>query len=131
MTMQAEFRSLLTGDAALMALVPVASVVFGDFPQGLPYPCVVCDMASGENDVTHDGPTGLFQGRVQVDCYANDYSNVRAIADRVVTVLNGYRGGSFGGIFHRNDYGRREGATNEADRPYRVILDFEVNWRKP
>jgi len=131
MTMQADFRALLTNDPALVALVPVPAIVFGDFVQGRPYPCVTCDMASGATDVAHEGPTGLFQGRVQVDCYANDYSQVRAIADRVVTVLNGYRGGSFGGIFHRNEYGRREGATNDADRPYRVILDFEISWRKP
>jgi hypothetical protein len=102
----------------------------GANPTQMSWADTTAGLASGAVDVSHAGPTGLFQGRVQVDCYAENYSQVRAIADRVVTVLNGHRGGRFGGIFHRNEYGRREGATNEADRPYRVILDFEVNWRQ-
>jgi len=130
MTMKTAFRAVLTSDSALTALVPSVAIVFGDFVQGRPYPCVVCDVVSGFEDMTHAGPNGLLQGRVQVDCYSNDYTQVWAIADRVVELLNGYRGGSFGGIFHRNQSGRREGATNEADRPYRVSLDFEINWRQ-
>jgi len=42
----------------------------------------------------------------------------------VRAVLDGYSGGGFQGVFLAGSRDTREGGTNEAERPFRVSLDF-------
>jgi hypothetical protein len=126
---ESEFRALLTSDTALTALVPATSIVFGDAAQGVAYPIVSCYVVSGAENMTYAGPDGLLQSRIEVDCYADDYSAVKAISRAVINCLQGYRGGNFGGIFHLTTRDDRSGGGNTPVRPYRTMLDFEVHWR--
>lgn len=76
------------------------------------------------------GPDGLSQGRVQVDCYALSYSATAEIARVVVAELHGHRDDKFRLIAHDATRTSREGGANEADRPFRHSLDFLVSWRQ-
>ena len=127
--MEEDFLALLRGDAQLLALVPAANMSLGDLSQGTVYPGVVCNVVQAAEGITHAGPDGLQQGRVQVDCNALNYGQAKAISRRVVAILHGYRGGRFRGVFHELTRDDREGGTNQAVRPYRVTLDFATHWR--
>lgn len=101
-----------------------------DHPQGLALPAIVYHVASDNVELTLvNGPDGLSQGRVQVDCYGHTYASAKILSRAVRAALDGYRGGSFRMISHTGTRDKREGGSNEADRPYRVQMDFLTYWR--
>jgi hypothetical protein len=126
--MEEALRTLLSGAAAVTALVPATRINWGVHPQGEPLPGIVLTLISGAEGYTLTGPDGLSQGRVQVDCYAHDYRTAKLLSRAVIAALSGYRGGGFQGVFHAGTRDSREGGTNEAERPYRVGVDFTFTW---
>jgi hypothetical protein len=127
--MEEQFRAVLLASAPLATLVPADKIVFGDVLQGRDYPLIAMLTVSGAVGVTMQGPDGLLQARVQVDCYARTMLQAKQIGGAVVGALHCYRGGQFQGIFHESTRDSREGATNEADRPFRTSLDFMAHWQ--
>jgi hypothetical protein len=127
--MEQEFRAILTGATAVTSLVPAARIAWGGAPQGVGHPYVVLWLIGGQDGAHMNGPNELFEGRVQVDCYGRTYSEASAVAAAIKPVLHFYRGGGFQGVFHAGTRSSREGGTNEAERPYRVSLDFTLAWR--
>jgi hypothetical protein len=125
--MKTEFRALLMNSAAVSALVG-PRVDFGSRVQGDPLPALVLNVISGAEGLTQQGPDGLHQNRVQVDCYALTAGAVEQLSAAVIGLLHGYRGGGFDLVQHVATRDGREGGTNEADRPFRVSLDFETSW---
>lgn len=126
--MEEEFCALLLGAGSVSALVG-SRVNWGAHPQGEPLPAIVLTLVDDIEGRSYTGPNGLSQGRVQVDCYAATYRAAKSTARAVRSLLDGYRGGNFEGVFHAASREGREGGTNEADRPYRCSLDFMTNWR--
>lgn len=126
--MEEAFRAILLTNAQVSAIVGTR-VDWGSQTQGAGYPSIVLHVIDDFEDATMTGPSGLSQGRVQVDCYAETYGAAKLLSRAVRAVLDGYRGGQFSGIFHAATRDGREGGTNEATRPYRVSLDFFTNWR--
>lgn len=125
--MEDDFRALLTGSTAVTALAPPARIVFGRLGQGLALPAAVLDVIDNADGLTQQGPDGLWQGRVQVDCYGGTYAAAKGLADAVAAALNGYRGGRFRGVFL--DARRDHTESGAVDRPHRISLDFLTNWR--
>jgi hypothetical protein len=128
--METEFRALLTGSATITALVPVSRINFGTHPQGAGYPAIVLNVVSGAEGLTMNGTNNLTEGRVQVDCYGATYASPKQISDAIKALLHGYRAAGFRLIQHITTRDSREGGSNEADRPYRVSLDFSFAWRQ-
>lgn len=132
--MEEAFRALLTAYAPLLALISSDRVVFGDALQQRAYPLITMLTVSGSEGMTMQGPDGLFEGRVQVDCYAASMAEAKRLARHVVAALNGWRspansGARFIGIFLETTRDGREGGSNDADRPFRTSLDFMIHWR--
>jgi hypothetical protein len=132
--MEEALVALLTGAAgAGITLLPDAPVNWIVHPQGVALPGVVLNLVSDPQGYTQDGENGLRQARVQIDAYALDASEAIRLGREVRQVLSGHRGaatgGFFEGIFLTNARSSREGGTNEAERPFRLGLDFDVNWR--
>jgi hypothetical protein len=127
--MEEDFRALLTGASAVTALVPVARINWGAHPQGGGAPYLVLTVIGNEAGLTMQGPDGLWQGRVQVDCCAPDYAAAKIASRAVIAVLHSYRGGGFRLVEHVATRDSREGGSNEAERAFRVSLDFITNWR--
>jgi hypothetical protein len=125
--MEEDLRAILLASSGVTALVGTR-INFGTHPQGQLMPAIVLNTISADNGHTNSGPDSLLTGRVQVDSYGLTYGATKALSRAVLAALDGYRGGSFQGIFHAGSRDSREGGSNEADRPYRVSTDFLTNW---
>ena len=110
---------------------PGTLVNWAEQPQGGRRPFIVMLVVDDAEGLHMNGPDGLFQGRVQLDCYATTYGEAKNLSRAVRAVLHGYRSGGFRLVQHvaTRDAGR-EGGTNEAERLFRVSLDFLTNWRE-
>ena len=96
MKIEAVIRSLLTTDAAVVALVadrvwPVA-IPNGLSPDGQPY--IVTQVISNVMRPTIDGhhKLNLYQARVQVDCVASSYPELCSLVEKVRLACNFKRG---------------------------------------
>lgn len=125
--MEEAFRAILLASAGVTALASTR-VNYGEHPQGMAGPYIVLTVVDDAEGHTMTGPDGMSQGRVQVDCYAATYGAAKGLARAARVALDGYSGGSFGGVFLAATRDGREGGTNEADRPFRVSLDFLTHW---
>lgn len=133
--MEEAFTNLLTtASGAGIALLPGVPVNWGLHPQGAALPGLVLTVVSDQQGYTQDGESGLQRASVQIDAYGGDAGTVLRLGREIRAVLSGYRaaaaGGFFEGIFLVARRGpAREGGTNEAERPFRMSMDFDVNWR--
>jgi len=125
--MEEEFRTILLGTSAITAIVGTR-INWGEHPQGEAFPAIVLNVVSGFEGVHMNG-TGPHDGRIQVDCYGLTFGAAKLVSRAVTDALHTYRGGGF--LFIQQDSTRdsREGDTNEALRPYRTGLDFNITWR--
>jgi hypothetical protein len=132
--MEEDLRALLIAAAATGTLLtPAVGINWHVHPQGAGLPGIVLNLVTGAEPYAQDGPIGLLQAQVQVDVYALDAAVAVRLAREVRDVLSGYRGpgaaGRFEGVFLTATRSGREGGTNEAERPFRQGMDFDVNWR--
>jgi hypothetical protein len=88
--MEAEFRSLLTGDPAVAALVSTR-IYWNAIPQSAADPCIVLYKITGIPDAHHGGPSGLNEFLVQIDIRALNFASAVAVRDAVKDVLNAKR----------------------------------------
>lgn len=126
--MEEDFRALL------LAASPVTDICgtrinYGTHPQGQALPAIVLNVVSDAEGMVMNGPNGLSEGVVQVDCYAGTYGAAKALARATVAALHAHRDDNFRLIVHGASRDSREGGSNEADRPYRASLDFNTAWR--
>lgn len=126
--MEEELLTVLLSDAAVSAATG-GRVAWVKRPQGDVLPAVVLNVIHDANGLTMQGPDGLWQGRVQADCYALTLVEVKAAARALISLLHGYRGGGFRLVEHVATRDSREGGTDEAEMPFRVSLDFMTHWR--
>ena len=125
--MEEELRALLLATAGVTAICG-QRIEWGAPTQGTDLPAIVLNVASGFEGIHMNG-AGPFEGRVQVDCYGLTFGSAKTLSRAVVAALNFYRGGGFQIISHTSTRDSREGGSNEAERPYRTSLDFNMTWR--
>lgn len=113
---RAALRAFLLSDASISALVGGVRVYPGVLPQGTTAASIVQNLITEASDVHMQGPSGLGQARVQLDCWAQSQDAAVALANLVMDRLSGHKGTiAFGaespqesivvqGIFH--DQGR-------------------------
>jgi hypothetical protein len=94
--------------------------------QDAPLPYIRAQRVGGSGELTLDGATGRYDGRVQIDCYAPAFSKAEEMAKAVRLLLSGYSGGPITSA-------RLQGMRDLADAPdgdviQRVSLDFFVRW---
>jgi len=91
--MQDEFTSLLTGNAEVAALTGGGKRIWwGVAGQGYDGALVVLNLISGVPDYHTEGPSGMEESRVQVDCRASTLAAAKALADAIDALLSGYSG---------------------------------------
>lgn len=125
--MEEQIRSLLLNDSGVLSFAGTR-INFGTHPQGQPLPAIVLNVVGDAEEYTLDGPSGLSQARLQLDCYADGYGAAKGLSRAVRSLLSGYQNGAFQGVFHVGSRDGREGGSNEAERPYRVSMDFMVHF---
>lgn len=124
--MEEQLRALLRGFPAV-ADIAGTRVNWGAHPQGELLPAVILRVISDVEGHTTNGRNGVSEARVQIDCQAESYGAAKLLARAVRNSLTGYRGGLFQAVLFANARDGREGGTDEADRPFRVSLDFFVH----
>ncbi len=114
----------------LQANLTVADQAIGWFtaPQGIGYPKVVLNVIADAEGLVMNGPNGLIEGIVQIDVYSLIRSEAKTVSRAIRAALHGYRGGQFKLIRHDRTRDTREGGSNDAERPYRVSMDFFTAW---
>lgn len=127
--MEETLLALLASSAAITAIAPATRINWGAHPQGAALPGLVLNVIDDAEGLHLKGKDGLSQGRVQIDCYAMTFGQAKLLSRAVRNALHGYRGGGFRLVEHVSARDSREGGTNEAERPFRVSLDFNTNWR--
>lgn len=129
--MEIALRALLASSAAIASLIPDLNrqITWGILPQGTPLPAIVLNVISGQDDSIHQqGTGGLWRFRVQIDCYGDTYLPAVTLANAVTDTLHGYSAADFRLILLDNRRDHHE--TGAADRPYRIGLDFIINYRR-
>lgn len=86
---------LLTADAAVSALVGARIYRAGHAPQGVATPYITWSVVGGHSENYLAQRPGIDQTRVQIDCWAKDAPQCRALVDAVVSALemDGYMSG--------------------------------------
>lgn len=130
MSLETDLVARLKADAALSPLVG-ARIYADAFPKDPTYPAIVYQLISRNDDYTQDGPSGLVDRRIQIDCYAAGKVAVIDLSDKVIASLNGYRGVMGGtavrGVFLDNERDQfPQDLLSAGKRPYRRILDFII-----
>lgn len=123
--METALRALLI---AGLSNLSSGRINWGEHPTDEDRPYIVLHLISLREGSTMQGPDGLEQSRVQIDCYAPTFGQAREIADDVKGLLNHHHGGGFRGVFFDNARTTRESGEDNAPL-YRCSLDFIVNWR--
>ncbi|MDZ7823669.1 MAG: DUF3168 domain-containing protein [Ahrensia sp.] len=126
--MEEELRALLLSHAPITDIV-ANRIDWGVNTQGALFPRVVLTVISSAEGIVMNGSNNLEQSRVQVDCYAMTYGQCKSLSRAIINFLHVYRGGGFRLITHESVRDSRESGTNEAERPFRVSLDFLTAWR--
>lgn len=124
--MESQFRSLLTDDATVSALV-AARVYWNAIPQAATDPCVVMYVISRNADAHHGGPSGLNNTLIQVDIRAVTFTSAVAVRDAIVTRLHAKRLIQDGIEFVTNLLNERHTSEKPGAVLYhRISLDFSA-----
>lgn len=123
--MDEELFHLLQSSGPVRDLVG-AQIYWGVAPQSAAFPYLVLNIISGGEGMTLSGPDGLWQGTVQIDCYATKRPAAKALSDAVKDLLHGYGDGGFQGVFLERTREENEEAAH--GRPSRMSHDFNINW---
>jgi len=59
-------------------------------PQDATFPCIRYALASGTRPASLCGDAGLMYSDVQIDIYAREFSEVRALREQVITAMQGF-----------------------------------------
>ena len=121
--MEEQIVTLLLASSGVTALCG-NRINFGANAQGAAYPRIVMWTIGDAEGHNLQGPDGHSVGRIQADCYGATYASAKQLSRAVRAVLDGYSGGGLQGVFLAGTRDTREGGSNEAERPFRVSLDF-------
>lgn len=125
---QAVIQYLLAG-AGVVALV--GNRISPTRTQGGALPALTITRISGGPEYADDGKVGLLESRLQIDCYASDYTAAKTLAIAVTERLSAVRdvvqdGVTFLYITLDNEQDFREGGAGNFEYLFRVCLDFLV-----
>jgi len=60
-------------------------------PQNVTTPFIIFQRTGGDRWRNINGPSGMAQVEMQIDCYADDFYASKSLADSVENILDGYR----------------------------------------
>lgn len=123
-------RDVLITSTGVSAVV--SSRVYGDFaPQKAATPFIVFRRVSSDRFRALDGPDGLVETRIEVDCFSTTQAQLMTLADEVRLALDNYTGTTKGVTVQRamldNEFGDMELEVSGGDkRIRRHVLDFRI-----
>ncbi len=131
--MEKQFVSLVTSQTAVTNII-AARFYPVKLPQAGVFPAMVYTVISGDRDYNQDGQTDLVPYLVQLDLFAESYSEVVALRDAIVASMTGVINQDYGspavcfsGVLIRQE---RDGYTEPLDASdsglFRKSIDVEV-----
>jgi len=98
-------------------------------------PAITYQVISGIRSYDLTGPNGLVEGRVQINCFADDPLEAGELAAVVRAALNGHRGGAAGidiELMLLDDQGDLPyiDPENEAQNVFAKMMDFYVLYKE-
>ena len=110
----------------LLASVAGGHRYWGRAPQKATRPFVVLNRVGGQPNYHMQGPSGFVSSRVQMDCYADKYSEATALAKAVIALVSGYQGGTIQGIFVESERSLSAADAGEVTSLFRISIDITV-----
>jgi len=127
--MEEAITAALLADPGLAALA-ADRVTWGLRQQGSALPAVVLMRVDGAPVYCDDGETGLFSGRLQVDCWGATYASAKTLARAVKALLSGARftqgGVEFQAVWIELEQDLYEQGTGSEPDLYRTSIDFGI-----
>ena len=126
--MEEDLTALFLADAGISAEAG-DRVNWAERPQEESLPAVILWKIGGSRDMTMDGPSGLVESRLQVDCWAADALTAKRLALAVINLLQNFKHSVHGGTSFQGGFidGERDSFENEAGSAYhRVTLDARI-----
>lgn len=86
-----DMRTYLLAQPSVTALIATRLYPIR-LPQGVTLPAVTYQRITRTATVTHDGAADLGRAGIQIDCWADTYAGMVALAKAIRAALSGYRG---------------------------------------
>lgn len=99
-------------------------------PQGTKPPYAVMQRITGFRDQHFQGPSGLVESRVQIDCYDKTYAGVVAMARSVNALLAGRRVGIVQGIVIDSERDLPAADAGEVQHLFRKSVDIIIHHKE-
>lgn len=112
----------------LMASIASGNRYWVRAPQNTARPYVILNVIDKPRGYTMAGQDGLTQSRVQADVYADSYSSAKTVARSIVTLLSGYRGGKFQGVFVDSERDLPAETAGSVSQLFRVSIDLMIHY---
>ena len=126
MSLETGLYTALTGDAGVSALV--GTRIYPEImPQGVTYPAISYQRISTTRTNMLSGVDDFTQVRVQVDCWDDSYSGVKALSAAVKSAIDGVTALGTEAVHHCFMDSERDLSQFDGDREdRRVSMDFMV-----
>ncbi|KKX28228.1 DUF3168 domain-containing protein [Rhizobium sp. LC145] len=112
---------------ALLATVAGGQRYWVRAPQKVLRPYVLLNRVTGFRDYTNSGASGYVESRVQIDVYADTYTQTKKIARDIIRIMSGYRSGAIRGIFLDQERDLPASDAGEVTSLFRTSLDFIIH----
>lgn len=128
--MEEALRARLVATAAVTDLVPAARIIWSQ-RLGPALPAIVLHRITGRPDYHLQGPSGLVDSLVQIDCWGASFASATSCARAVRDALSAYGEGLISRCFienQRSSFEKGEGATGSTTPTdfHRSSLDVRV-----
>lgn len=92
-------------------------------PQQIELPYLRIQKISNERIYSHNGYAGLQRARIQIDCFAKQYSEVKDLSEKVILALEVFsKVENIKGSFHANDLE----LWDEKAKVFHIPIDFWI-----
>lgn len=102
-------------------------VAWGLSPRGTSEPRITLTTVGGDTDYTHDGPSGLREARVQVDCFGQSYGEAEIAARAVTAALSGWGASGITVVFKLSE---RDTVPSAETGIFRSSADYRVLYQE-
>lgn len=124
--MEEALLALIRGDAGVQSLLS-DRINWVRRPQAdSTFPACTLTRVDGLRNYDTKAPAGLVETRIQVDVWGTSYGSAKLATRAILSVVNGYKGGIFQGIFIDGETDMPD-ETNDANvRLFRVRVDLQA-----
>lgn len=91
MTIEEGLVAFVLAQSAITTLIGTR-IMPSPLRQNAALPAISYQLISVADDILHDGPQGLPDARIQLDCWADTYAGAKALAAVVKTAVHAYAG---------------------------------------